>query len=193
APRSPTPRRSLARARAGRRRRVHAKSGGEEAEGGRARRIVPEGGQGERGDHRATERAPDRQGLCAGPPRAGTGVCGQGLVRRRHTRAEPGAVPIAIYLGHALVESGGRVEAEKQAIFVLSREPQNAATLHIRAATRLGEGKADEALTILDGSVRAGQSVPGETAPLRAQALTRLGKLAEAEEAYRAAVKENPK
>ena len=40
------------------------------------------------------------------------------------------------------------VEAEKQANFVLSREPQNAAALHIRATTRLGEGKADEALAI---------------------------------------------
>ena len=35
--------------------------------------------------------------------------------------------------------------------------------------------------------------MPGETAPLRAQALERLGKLVAAEEAYRAAVKENPK
>jgi tetratricopeptide (TPR) repeat protein len=90
----------------------------------------------------------------------------------RAQKGAPDSVPIAIDLGRAQVESGGLAEAEKQANFVLSREPQNAAALHIRAATRLGEGKADEALTILDGIVRGGQSVPGETAPLRAQALT---------------------
>ena len=108
-------------------------------------------------------------------------------------KGAPDSVPIAIELGRAFIESGSFAEGEKQADFVLSREPQNAHALHIRAAARLGAGKVDEALAVLDGIVRAGQSLPGETAPLRAQALARRGKLAEAEEAYRAAVKENPK
>lgn len=111
----------------------------------------------------------------------------------RAQKVSPDSLTIAIDLGRALVEAGIFTDAEAQASRILSREPQNAPALHIRAAARLGQGKPQEALAILDSVVKVGQSIPGETAPRRAQALQRLGKPAEAEEAYRAAIKENPK
>ena len=110
----------------------------------------------------------------------------------RAKQLNPDSLPIALELGRAYTESGLFREADEQIERVLAREPKNALALYIRAATRLGQGKPDEALSILDGIIAAGQDVPSETAALRAQVLVRLGKKADAEAAYRAAVKQNP-
>src|SRR6185503_4042980 len=110
----------------------------------------------------------------------------------RAKQLNPDSLPIALELGRAYTESGLFREADEQIERVLAREPKNALALYIRAANRLGQGKPDEALNILDGIIAAGQDVPSETAALRAQVLVRLGKKADAEAAYRAAVKQNP-
>jgi cellulose synthase operon protein C len=111
----------------------------------------------------------------------------------RAEKAAPNSLAIAQDLGRAIVEAGAFVDADAQATKILAKHPQDPVALHIRAAAWLGQGKPREALELLDGLLKGGQSIPGETAPRRAQALLQLGKAAEAEEALRTAVKENPK
>ncbi|HKZ05031.1 MAG TPA: tetratricopeptide repeat protein [Methylomirabilota bacterium] len=111
----------------------------------------------------------------------------------RAQKVAPDSMPVAQDLGRSMVEAGTLTEAEALATRILARQPQDPVALHIRAAAWLGQGKAREALDLLDSLQKGGHSIPGETAPRRAQALQQLGKAADAEEAYRTAVKENPK
>src|SRR5207249_452427 len=96
----------------------------------------------------------------------------------------PDSLSIATDLGGILVQVGAWKEAEAQAAKLLEKDPQNRDGLYIRASALLGQGKAAEALALLE------KIPPAETPPdlsrTAAAALFRLGKVSEAEQAIRA-------
>ena len=110
-------------------------------------------------------------------------------LKRAQTLA-PDSVPIALDLGRASVDFGAWKEAGEQADKVLGREPGNRAGLEMPAAALLGQGKAAEALVVLD-TIPAAQR--GASQSVRGRALARLGKTAEAEQAFKAALAADPK
>ncbi|MBI5628187.1 MAG: tetratricopeptide repeat protein, partial [Candidatus Rokubacteria bacterium] len=108
----------------------------------------------------------------------------------RARRVAPDSLPIATDLGRALVEIGAWAEAAEQADFILSRQPDNPHALYIRAAALLGSGKAAEALAVVERAPTTGPLSDLEAT--RGEALLSLGRLDEAERAFRAAVGRNP-
>src|SRR5207249_584446 len=102
----------------------------------------------------------------------------------------PDSLSIATDLGGILVRLGAWKEAEAQAAKLLEKDPQNRDGLYIRASALLGQGKAAEALALLE------KIPPAETPPdlsrTAAAALFRLGKVSEAEQAFRATLVRNP-
>src|SRR5205814_700240 len=79
---------------------------------------------------------------------------------------------------------GACQDAEAQAARILAKEAQNRDGLYIRGAALLGQGKPQEVLALLE-PVSASGTGP-ELGRLAASALFRLGKVAEAEQAFRA-------
>jgi tetratricopeptide (TPR) repeat protein len=102
----------------------------------------------------------------------------------------PDSLPIAADLGRVLVDVGAWKDAQEQAGKILEKEPRNPDGLYIRAAALMQEGKVKEALALLEG-LGPGEG-PKELPRLRATALFRLGKTAEAEQAFRLALEKDP-
>jgi tetratricopeptide (TPR) repeat protein len=102
----------------------------------------------------------------------------------------PDSLPVAADLGRALVEVGAWKDAREQAAKILEKEPRNPDGLYIRAAALMQEGKAKDALVLLEG-LGPGEG-PQELPRLRGAALMILGKTAEAEQAFRVALEKNP-
>jgi len=100
------------------------------------------------------------------------------------------SLPLAADLGRALIQTGAWKDAETQAALILAKEPQNRDGLYISATALLGQGKVQEALAVLD-TVPAG-SAPSDLGRTTASALFRLGKVPEAEQAFRAVLAKDP-
>jgi tetratricopeptide (TPR) repeat protein len=108
---------------------------------------------------------------------------------QRAKKLSPDSLPIAVDFGRVLVQLGAWKEAEEQAAVILSKEPRNPDGLYIRSAVLLGQGKPQEVLTLLE------PLPPGESSDLGrivALAYFRSGKVAEAEQAFRATLAKNP-
>lgn len=108
----------------------------------------------------------------------------------RAQRLAPDSIPIAVDLGHALVETGDWVGAEEQARAILGVDPQNRDALYIKGAARLREGDVDEALRVLD-AVPGGESFPAHEIA-RAEALLGLDRTEQAEQVVRGALARHP-
>jgi len=109
---------------------------------------------------------------------------------QRAKKLSPDSLPIAVDFGRALVQIGAWKDAEQQAALILSKEPRNPDGLYIQAASLLGQGRPQEALTLL-GPISPGESSP-ELGRTVAFALFRSGKVPEAEQAFRATLAKNP-
>ena len=109
---------------------------------------------------------------------------------QRAQTLSPDSLTIAVDLGRALVQAGAWKEAETQAALILGKEPQNLDGLYISAMALLGQGKVNEAQAVLQ-AVPAG-SAPPDLGRATASALFRLGKVPEAEQAFRAVLAKNP-
>ena len=109
---------------------------------------------------------------------------------QRAQKLSPDSLSLAIDFGRALVQVGAWKDAEAQAALILGKEPQNRDGLYISATALLGQGKLKEALAVLE-AVPPGDT-PADLGRTAAAALLRLGKAAEAEQAYRALLVKNP-
>ena len=109
---------------------------------------------------------------------------------QRAQKLSPDSLSVAIDLGRVLLQVGAWKDAEAQAALILGKEPQNRDGLYIRATALLGQGKVNEALAVIE-TVPAGD-IPPDLGRTTAAALLRLGKVAEAEQAYRAILAKNP-
>jgi len=105
----------------------------------------------------------------------------------------PDSLEIAGELGRMQVEIGLWKEVAQQSDRILAKAPRNSLGLSLRAVTRLAEDKAAEALALADEAARGEGGLPADFVPVRAEALVRLGRRAEAEQAFRAALAANPK
>jgi tetratricopeptide (TPR) repeat protein len=106
----------------------------------------------------------------------------------------PDTLEITADLGRSYIEMSSWPEVEAQAKRLLAKDPQSPLGTYFRAAARLGEGKAEEALTLLEQLAHSGTAASVVEVPaLRAAVFVRLGKTDEAEQAYRAALAANPK
>src|ERR1700730_14704382 len=109
---------------------------------------------------------------------------------QRAKKLSPESLPVAVDLGRVLVQLGAWKEAEQEAALILAKDARRQDGLYIRAAALLGEGKPQEVLPLLE------PLVPGESSPdlgrTVALALSRLGKISEAEQAFRATLAKNP-
>src|SRR5215467_13490457 len=110
---------------------------------------------------------------------------------QRAQKLTPDSLSLQVDLGRVLVQTGAFKEAEAQATAILNKEPRNVDGLYIRATALLGQGKVQEAMEVLQ-SVPTGEAPP-EIGRTMAIALARLGKVAEAEQAFRALVAKDPK
>src|SRR4029453_14221260 len=109
---------------------------------------------------------------------------------QRAQKLSPDSLSIAVDLGRALVQAGAWKEAETQATLILGKEPRNLDGLYISAMALLGQGKVNEAQAVLQ-AVPAGSAPPG-LGRATASALFKLGKVPEAEQAFRAVLAKNP-
>lgn len=107
----------------------------------------------------------------------------------RAQKLAPDSQPVTLAIGRAYLETGVFAEALARAEKILSREPNNSEALAIKAAALLGQGKTDEALTVVE-SAPAGAIA--EADQVRAGVLLRLGKFDEAEKSYRAVLATRP-
>jgi tetratricopeptide (TPR) repeat protein len=111
----------------------------------------------------------------------------------RAQQLAPDDMEIAGELARSQVELGQWKQVEEQADLILAKSPRNALGLYLRAIARLGIGKPQEALALADEAAKGEGGLPADLPPVRAEALVRLNKLAEADQAYRAALAANPK
>jgi len=109
---------------------------------------------------------------------------------QRAQKLAPDSLPVAVDLGRAQIQAGAAKDAETQAAFILSKEPQNRDGLYIRATALLTQGKVQEALAVIE-SVPAGEVLP-DLGRTTAAALFRLGKVEESEQAFRNILAKNP-
>ena len=109
---------------------------------------------------------------------------------QRAQKLAPDSISIAVDLGRAFVQARAWNDAEAQAAIILGKEPKNRDGLYIRASSLLGQGKVGDALALLE-TVPAGEAPP-DLARTTAFALLRLGKVPEAEQAFRAIVAKDP-
>jgi len=109
---------------------------------------------------------------------------------QRAQQLSPDSLPLAADLGRAAVRIGAWKEAEAQAVLILGKEPQNQDGLFIKASVLLGQGKPQEALAVLD-AVPAGETSP-DLGRTRAIILLGLGKVPEAEQAFKDVLAKNP-
>jgi tetratricopeptide (TPR) repeat protein len=116
------------------------------------------------------------------------GDAGRELLRAQ--KLSPDSLSIATDLGRVLVQVGAWKDAEAQATVILGKEPQNKDGLHIRVSALLGQGRTDEALSLLE-KIPAGETPP-DLGRAAAAVLFRLGKVPEAEQALRATLAKNP-
>ena len=105
----------------------------------------------------------------------------------------PDNTDIAIELGRAQAELGQWKDVDAQSQRILAKSPRNAMGIYLRALARLGQGKPEEALALADEAAKGEGGLPADLPPVRAEALARLGKIPEAEQAYRASLAANPK
>jgi tetratricopeptide (TPR) repeat protein len=105
----------------------------------------------------------------------------------------PNDTDITIELARAQAELGLWKDVDEQSQRILAKSPRSAMGIYLRAIARLGQGKPEEALALADEAARGEGSLPPDLPPVRAEALVRLGKLPEAEQAYRASLAANPK
>ncbi len=110
---------------------------------------------------------------------------------QRAQNLSPDSLPLAVGLGRAAVRTGAWKDAEAQAALILSKEPQNQDGLYIRASTLLAQGKAQEALAVLE-AVPAGEGST-DLERTKAAALLGLGKVPEAEQVFRGILAKNPR
>jgi Flp pilus assembly protein TadD len=96
---------------------------------------------------------------------------------------------VTLAFGRIYLDTGVFAEAVAQADKVLSREPTNSEALTIKAASLLGQGKANEALAVVQNAP------PGSIAEadqVRAGVLLQLGKVDDAEKSYRTVLATRP-
>jgi tetratricopeptide (TPR) repeat protein len=111
----------------------------------------------------------------------------------RAQKLAPDNTDIAIELGRAQAELGQWKDVEAQSQRIHAKSPRSAMGTYLRAIARLGQGKPEEALALADEATKGEGTLPPDLPPVRAEALVRLGKVPEAEQAYRAALATNPK
>src|SRR5438552_7140271 len=109
---------------------------------------------------------------------------------QRAQKSAPDSLSLAADVGRSSVEVGAWNEAEAQATLILGKDPHNREGLYIQATALLGQGKSQEALAVLD-TVPAGE-MPPDLGRITAAALFRLGKVPEAEQAFRGILAKNP-
>jgi tetratricopeptide (TPR) repeat protein len=105
----------------------------------------------------------------------------------------PNDTDITIELARSQAELGLWKDVDEQSQRILAKSPKSAMGIYLRAIARLGQGKPEEALALADEAARGEGTLPPDLPPIRAEALVRLGKLPEAEQAYRASLAANPK
>lgn len=105
----------------------------------------------------------------------------------------PDSLEIAGELGRMQIEIALWKEVAQQSDRILAKAPRNSLGLSLRAVARLAEDKAEEALALADQAAKGEGGIPADFVPVRAEALVRLGRRAEAEQAFRAALVANPK
>ena len=110
---------------------------------------------------------------------------------QRAQKLAPDSVPIAADYGRVLIQGRAWNDADAQAAMILGKEPQNRDGLYIRAASLLGQGKPQEVLALFGKDPASGADP--DLGRVIASALFRLGKVSEAEEAFRASLAKNPK
>jgi tetratricopeptide (TPR) repeat protein len=108
----------------------------------------------------------------------------------RARQLAPDSVPIAVDLGRVLVATGDWVAAEAEAQGILSREPDNRDALYMKAAVRIGQGKVDEGLRLLETLPGRERFPAAELA--RAEALLGLDRAEQADQVVRGALARHP-
>jgi tetratricopeptide (TPR) repeat protein len=103
----------------------------------------------------------------------------------------PDSLPIAAAYGRALAELGDWPEAEAQAARILAPEPASPDGLYIRSVALIGRARPAEALAVVEGAQEV-TSRSVELRAVRAEALLALGRVDEAEEAFKAVLAEAP-
>src|SRR5262249_52337933 len=95
-------------------------------------------------------------------------------------------------LGRAYLALDAWDDVLKEATTILQREPANLDAFYFRAAALSAKGQSQEALNDIDKVLASGQSSP-EFQTVKGDALSRLEKFGDAEQAYRSALAQNPK
>ena len=111
---------------------------------------------------------------------------------RRANELDPNNLDAHIDLGRAYSKVEGWEDVLREAVIVAEKDPANVSAMYLRAAALNAKGQREDALTSIDKALAAGQSPP-EFHTVRGDILTGLDRFGEAEQAYRAALAQNPK
>src|SRR5438552_1634348 len=111
---------------------------------------------------------------------------------RRAVELEPGNIEAGADLGRVYVRLEAWDDVLKEAAAIAAKDPASVTAMYLRAAALNAKGQANEALEAIDKAMAAGQSPP-EFQTVRGDSLTTLERFGDAEQAYRAALAQNPK